>query len=235
MTVGIYALKFQGTEKLYIGQSIDVEARYSTHIYKMKYGIANNKLNKAYLKFGKPKLLVLLECTDQQELDINENLAIAIFDCVSNGFNICATAGGGTNQVGEDVGNSKFSNEEIVEAFMQLVYSQHLSTRQISDLTGVSKCVIDKISCYQLHKWLKVSYPDEYSILEKRTNLSRYGKGKTLKERGIIYPNILSPENVSYQVENTSQFAKDHKLNNAHLVQVLKGQERQHKGWRLEC
>ena len=59
-------------------------------------------------------------------------------------------------------------------------------------------------------------------------------KNKTLKERGIVYPNILSPLGISYTVENTSQFAKEHGLNNGHLVQVLKGQEKQHKGWRLQ-
>lgn len=51
---------------------------------------------------------------------------------------------------------------------------------------------------------------------------------------GIYLLRFKGTEGVSYTVENTSQFAKDHKLNNAHLVQVLRGKEKQHKGWKLD-
>ncbi len=233
MSIGIYLLRFKGTDKVYIGQSIDIEKRFSTHIYKMKYYKANRKLIEAYNSYGQPTLEILFEC-EKNELDENENLAIKEFNSVINGFNICETAGGGCDLSGENSASSKFNNKQIIQAFYYLINDQELTTKQISELTGVSKCVVDKISSFELHKWLEDEFPEDYEILRSRTMISRFGKGKTLKEKGIMYPNIISPDGQSYCVENTSQFAKDFGLNNGHLVQVLKGKEKQHKGWKLE-
>lgn len=232
MTCGIYLLRFRNTDKVYIGQSIDIEGRFRIHRTKLTTGIHTKKLSEAFYTYGYPTLEILLECTPE-ELDDNENLAIEIFDSVKAGFNCCKIAGGGNDAFGEDVGNSKYSNIQIEQSFLLLVSRPDLLSKDIEKLTGVSKYTIDAISGYKVHKWLQIKYPEQYSILKSRPS-SRFGKGKTLKERGIIYPNIVSTEGISYCVENTSQFAKDHCLNNAHLVQVLGGKEKQHKGWRLE-
>ena len=233
MTCGIYMLHFNNTNMVYIGQGTNVEVRYSTHISKMRRGVSAKKLQEAYNTFGEPTLEIILECVEE-ELDTMENQAIEIFNTVDTGFNSCYVAGGGCSLKGEDAGNSRFSNIEIISVFKFLVYNQNLSSKDISIYTGVSKSTIDAISCLRIHKWLKDSYPEEYILLENRLNISKLGKNKTLKERGIVYPRLISPTGIYYIVENTSQFAKDHKLNNGHLVQVLKGQEKQHKGWKLE-
>mgnify|MGYP001393639496 CR=1 FL=1 len=138
--------------------------------------------------------------------------------------------------MGEDNPASKYSNEEIDEVFFYLVHVPTLSSKDIEGITQVSKCVIDSIRIGRLgRRRLSLCYPEDYELLLRdRKNTNKCGKGKTLKERGIIYPPIISPEGISYIVENTSQFAKTHNLNNGHLVQVLKRQEKQHKGWRLE-
>lgn len=232
MTCGVYLLRFKGTDKVYVGQSLDIEDRFRIHRTKFKCSNHSKKLLEAFKFFGYPSLDILLECAPE-ELDTNENEAIDIFNAVENGFNSCKTAGGGNDSFGENVGNSKFSNIQIEQAFLLLVNSPELISKDIERITGVSKCTIDAISGYKVHLWLEDKYPEYYTILRNRPT-SRFGKGKTLKERGIVYPNIISPDGTSYSVENTSQFAKDHFLNNAHLVQVLKGKERQHKGWRLE-
>lgn len=231
MTCGVYILRFKGTDKVYIGQALDIEDRFRIHRSKLKCGTHAKKLLEAYKFFGYPSLEILLECTPAS-LDTNENEAIEIFDAVTNGFNTCKTAGGGNDSFGEDVGNSKFSNTQIEQAFLLLVNRPDLLSKDIASITGVSKDTIDAISCYKVHLWLEDKYPENYEILRNRPT-SRFGKGKTLKERGILYPDVISPDGVKYQVENTSQFAKDHKLNNGHLVQLLRGKEKQHKGWRL--
>lgn len=231
--IGIYILRFRGTDKVYIGQSINIENRFAAHCSKLRRGIGHKKLQIAYGLYGEPQLEVLMECLEE-ELDTLENEAIDIFNSVDYGFNICATAGGGCKLLGEDAGNSKYSNESIEQSFLLLVNKSGLTTPQISEITKVSKDTIYAISSGKVHLWLKDKYPIEYSILVSNKPTSRFGKGKTLKERGITYPKIISPEGIKYQVDNTSTFAKEHKLNNGHLVQVLKGQEKQHKGWRLE-
>jgi hypothetical protein len=169
-------------------------------------------------------------------MDIAEKEAISIFDSIKNGYNVNEGGYGGCSLYGQEAGNSCYTNEQIEASFLLLVNKQELCAKDISNITGVHKTTVDAISSFKVHTWLKDKYPIEYKILQdKRSNSLRFGKGKTLKERGIIYPKIVDPSTgIAYTVENTSQFAKVHKLNNAHLVQVLKGQEKQHKGWRLE-
>ena len=64
MTTGIYCLKFS-SGKYYIGKSINIEARYATHISKLKNGVASIKLNKEYVEcaYNLPELLIIEECT----------------------------------------------------------------------------------------------------------------------------------------------------------------------------
>lgn len=232
MSCGIYLLKFIGTSKVYIGQSLDIEGRYLIHRSKLKSGTHTAKLLEAYRMFGLPTLEILIEC-DAEDLDLVENEAIEIYDSVINGFNSCKTAGGGNNSFGEDVGNSKFTNLQTEKVFVLLATNQELSCKEISKLTNVSEHTVKAISGLKVHKWLHIKYPELYKALIDRPT-SRFGKGKTLKEKSIEYPPLLSPEGVYYIVENTSKFAKDHNLNNGHLVQVLKGKEKQHKGWKLD-
>lgn len=215
---------------MYIGQSIDIHARYRAHTSKFSRGIAADKLQQAYNRFGYPIVHTLVEC-EEALLDTYENSLIVEFNSVEDGFNACFKAGGGCSLTGEDVGNSKYSNNEIEEVFLLLVNRPDLNASQISNLTLVSKDTIYSLSS-KPRRWLQDKFPSEYAILNNRTT-SRFGKGKTLKERGIVYPPIVSPLGKEYIVENTSTFAKNHNLNNGHLVQVLKGREKAHKGWRL--
>ena len=48
MTTGIYQLVFKGTDKVYIGQSIDIEHRYKGHISCLQLGKGVSKLQNAY-------------------------------------------------------------------------------------------------------------------------------------------------------------------------------------------
>lgn len=230
MTCGIYLLTFVGTDKVYVGQSINIEKRLIAHTSLAKRGIHAHKLQKAFNTYGVPTLHIIKEC-EELHLDYEENMLIAEFNSVEDGFNSCKVAGGGHSLYGEDLGTSKYTNCQIEQAFLLLVYKQHLISKEISLITKVSKETIDSLSSVP-RKWLYKKYPEEYEVLKNRSTL-RFGKGKTLKERGIVYPDIVSPEGIAYTVENTSQFAITHKLNNAHLVQVLRGKEKQHKGWRL--
>jgi hypothetical protein len=231
MACGIYALIFNGTSMVYIGQSRNTGHRLNMHMSLMRRGIHAKKLQYAYNLYGEPQLEILEEC-NETELDILETKFIEEFDSVDRGFNTCRVPGKGSGLYGEDVYTSKFSNEQIEAAFHLLVYAQELSSTEISNLTGVSKYTVDSLSSVP-RDWLVKKYPEEYYILNSRV-LDRFGKGKTLKEKGIVYPNIVSPSGSVYVVENTSKFAKEHKLNNGHLVQVLRGREKQHKGWKLQ-
>ena len=62
MTCGIYKLNFNNTEKVYIGQSIDIESRFSKHKSALSRGVAAPKLQAAHTLYGIPNLEILTEC-----------------------------------------------------------------------------------------------------------------------------------------------------------------------------
>lgn len=232
MTIGIYKLTFNGTDKVYIGQSLNIEKRLVAHKSLFNREAHSKKLQAAYGLYGVPTLNILEVCPENL-LDTYENRYISELNTVDNGFNTLRCAGGGSSLEGEDVGSSLYTNIQIEEAFMYLVHSPEKTSKEISALTKVSKDTIDAISCFKVHKRLARLYPEEYDILRSRDISKNRAKNKTLKDLDKNYPKITSPEGVSYEIENCSQFSKLHNLNNAHVIQVLKGKEKQHKGWRV--
>jgi hypothetical protein len=61
MTCGIYLLKFY-SGKVYIGQSVDIEARWAQHFKDFRFYRAAKCLQNEWNKFGDPETFVLLEC-----------------------------------------------------------------------------------------------------------------------------------------------------------------------------
>jgi len=122
MTIGIYILKFHGTDKVYVGQSLRIEERFNKHKLKLNNGLANYKLMDAYSKYGYPILEVIVETDIDEDLDTLENEAIEIYDAVNNGFNINSKAGGGgIGLQGEAHGNSRYTNSDILKVFKFLI------------------------------------------------------------------------------------------------------------------
>jgi len=232
MTCGIYLLEFKGTDKVYIGQSIDIENRYQIHISKARRNIHAKKLQKAFNTYGIPSIHILKVC-DKSLLDYEEECLISEFNSVTDGFNSCKIPGGGHELFGQDI-NAKYTNDQIIEAFLLLVNKPELTFLEISKITGVSKDTIDSLSS-KPRKWLEDLFPEQYLLLKTRSTVLRFGKNKTLADKNNNYPNLVSPEGIVYTVENCSQFSKKHGLNNAHVIQVLKGKEKQHKGWKIYC
>ena len=231
MTTGVYLLAFENTDKVYIGQSLNIERRMINHISKFRRGIHAIKLQEAYNIYGQPTLHILEEC-DSLDLDKNETIYIEEFNSYHDGFNSTAKPGGGCNLNGQDAGNSKYLNADIEKAFLYLVDSPKLTSAEISKLVDVSKCTIDAISSGKVHLWLQDVYPEKYKELLNRP-VNR-GKNKTLADIGNNYPRLISPQGVAYTVNNCAEFSRTHNLNNSHIIQVLKGKAQSHKGWKAE-
>lgn len=232
MVTGIYLLKFEGTNKVYVGQSIDIYKRFTEHKLSFKLGLCSEKLKYAFSTFGTPSLLILTECS-KEELDKEENEAIEIFNAVVDGFNTKGKSGSmyGSN-FGELASQSKYSNIQYIAVFKLLV-ENILTFAKITEATGVSIATIRLIASLDTHRWLKDLYPDEYKILEsikgtrKESRSCAAGQGKT-------YPPIISPNGeVFTNISNISKFAAQHKLDHSATCKVLNGRITQHKGWKL--
>lgn len=166
MTCGVYILKFKGTDKVYIGQSLNIENRYSKHLNKMRKQDSTIKLNSAYREYGDPTIEVLKTC-EPVLLDETETSFIKQYNAIDNGFNAydTLTSSGGSPLPGELNGNATYSDTQIVKVFKELLINT-LTHTEIAEVTGVSTNVVSKVSSGSSHRWLEEKYPEEYLKLE---------------------------------------------------------------------
>lgn len=231
MTIGIYRLEFAGTSKCYIGQSTNIEYRFTHHLILMRKQESSIKLNEAYKLYGNPTLEVLCECAEE-ELDKCEAEAIEIFDAVHSGFNTCVSAGGKSSLRGEKHPNSGYDNKQILEALHYLVTRLDLNIPEIAKHLDVSKSLLLGISSLLTHKWLEDANPTEYSILRK--NLEDGVRREATKNGPKVETfKLVSPAGDIHTVTNTMEFAKLHNLDKSHLGKLRTGERKSHKGWKL--
>lgn len=192
MTCGIYKLNFEGTHKVYIGQSNNIESRIRAHQTSMKNGKCSKKLKEAYLLYGTPKIETIIEC-EEHELDSCENEAISIWNSVSDGFNTLEKAGDSPKYLakGEEHVGYVYSNNEIEEAFL-LMTNSTLTLKQISEATNVRYSTIIGIRSQHNHRWLEEKYPAEYAAMLN-------SKGTRNINNGVGYGNSKYPREKLYQ------------------------------------
>lgn len=231
MSCGIYKLSFNGTDKVYIGQSNNIQNRYRQHITRMSNGQASVLLQEAYLKYGKPSIEVILDC-NEDELDECENEVIAIFNSVENGFNTLAKAGDIPRRVGEDHGRALYSNDTVEDALFALLSNPLVSIAKIADMVGISKENLYLIANGTNHRWLETKFPKEYANMLELSG-TRRATSQSASNRGVVYPLLKSPEGQVFKIENIKAFAREHGLDNGHVGKVLHGKYKSHKGWKL--
>jgi hypothetical protein len=245
MTCGIYKLKFNNTNKLYIGQSINIEDRYLSHIRNMRSNNSSNKLLEAYNIYGIPQYEIILECAED-ELDIYENEAIQIFDSYNNGFNTLETAEEmpkWKNKLkGEEGPTAIYTNDQILQA-INLMCDPLFTLVKISELTNIKYTTIRKISQGTQHLWVLEQYPELWNrMLATRTerkannvkNRSELLKYKfCAKSQGIVYPLVIFTDGTVHNIENFSEFCRINNLQAANLRKVINGKRISHKGWKL--
>jgi hypothetical protein len=227
MTCGIYKLEFKGLDGVYIGQSINIEIRYISHKYSLKKGTGARKLQEAYNIYGAPSLSILLECTEE-ELNINEQEAIDIFNSVNNGLNTKEVYGDKIirSLSGVNHPRSKYSEAQIVEVFFQIL--QGITQQNISIDTGVNIATIREISTGNVHKWLKELFEEEYLEM-----LGKKGNRSTSAAKGIVYPLVISPTGDITNISNLREFCLANSLDRRNMSRLFKKECHSVKGWKL--
>jgi hypothetical protein len=213
-------MRFSGTDKVYIGQSLDIENRKIQHNTLFHTSKASKKLQKAYNVYGTPSICTLEEC-EPAELDSLEYEAILVYDSVNNGFNTKTSPCGGSNLPGDLNGNAKYSNSQICKSVLLLVQVPKLSYPQITNLTGISKSMLVEIATGRSHRWLAKEMPVEYSLLMSFKNC----------RNTRLYPLIKSPTGEVFKVEHLTKFCNEHGLDNGNMSKVLTGKKKQYLGW----
>jgi group I intron endonuclease len=231
MTSGIYKLNFNGTDKVYIGQSVLLERRLYQHVYGMRKGTSSYKLNQAYKNYGPPTLEILEHCL-VENLNTQEKHYISKFNSVAEGFNTINDFTFRVDLQGDKHVRSLYSNEKIIEALNCLVDSPHISIQEASETLHISSKVISHIMAGTSHTWLNKEFPEKYVTLMSLKG-TRNSFAKSAAGKGIIYPTILSPDNIKYDVTNVTQFSKTYNLDTGALHRVLTRKAKSHKGWKL--
>ncbi len=225
MTCGIYTLNFKGTDKLYIGLSINIEARYRHHIYALKNNIAPEKLQHAYSTFGEPYYKILIEAT-VDELESLEKEAIDIFNSIENGFNSRegGAVGASLTIQGEKNGRAKHTEEIYLSIFFDILNTKD-SYKIIASRYNVSIQVVDHIALGISHKtWISSMFPEEYKKL-----------AKVVKERKLIYMELVNINtNEEIVVTSIINFSKESGIAKSTLSGLKTGALTVAGPWRLK-
>lgn len=224
MTIGIYALQFIGTDKIYVGQSINIERRFTTHMREMNKNVhINCKVQETYNLY-KQVSLQILEITNIEKLTEREIYWIKILNTIEDGLNITYPSIGASH--GPYFSNSKFSKLEIIKVFRHSYLQTYsgLSYKDIADKLNVPTSLINNIRSGKNHLWLASLYPYQYTkmrnLVGTRNNMIT---GKTYSLR--------SPTMEIHEFTSITSFSNLHKLDRGNLNRIINGKGKSCKGW----
>lgn len=237
MDSGIYKLDFSDNS-FYIGRSVNIYSRYTKHVSLLKQG-ANGckKLQNKYTQLKEIPSMSVLEKCSVDVLSVREEYWIKEYNAQKDGLNILP--GGEDILYGENSPNSKYTNEQVLEIVYLLGEGSGATLENISNSTGVTVSAIRDIISGRTHSWVKNQYPEIY---QKMKDAAASRKANSLKNlnpsanrKTLVYPKVVSPEGIVYEIDTLSAFCSKHNLTAPNLSKVLKGERPHHKGWKLEC
>ncbi len=228
MTIGIYLLCFEGTDQVYIGQSVNIENRYKGHRHDLKTGTGSNtKMHSAYKLYGMPSCNILKTCTIE-ELDELEMDLINEFDSVTNGLNKIYYPNSGYGGVRSS--GSIYSEELIIKSF-KLICDKAITIREAASITGIGQSALADISSGIAHKWLSIQFPQEYAIMLKNGEYRRHNC-RTAKTLGKLNLSIIHNSGIIiHNIENIRKTAREIGVDPSSLNRVLNNKANQVKGW----
>lgn len=124
--IGIYKITKKENGKAYIGQSNDIQRRFSEHQTK---GVESRiPLDIAIQKYGKDAFTyeVIEECS-LEELNEKETYWIKFYNTVENGYN--CSYGGNQQSVGSQNGRAKLTEEDVIN--IRIAYSNHERQKEV--------------------------------------------------------------------------------------------------------
>lgn len=190
MSIGIYKITNKINNKCYIGQSVDVEKRITTHFwaaFRENLPSYNNHLYQAIRKYGEENfdyvILKTLKEPDKVSLDKLEQYYIKKYDSFHNGYNM--NEGGNTaNQniaSGERNGHAKLTEKDVIE--IRKAYNNHELKRD------VYKRYEDRINKTGFHKiWNWNTWKNILPEYHNKENIkwhSHQGKGLSSEQASL--------------------------------------------------
>jgi len=139
MIQGIYKLINNKTEQVYVGQSIDIEERFKSHMYMLKTNTHHAyKLQRMYNQYKPLKSfnmeLQVLETIDKRKyLNSREDFYIELYDSHQNGYNSIGVNGDKTHTKRREFDDNKFQkitkNREKFGKYIEIYGDNIIQTR----------------------------------------------------------------------------------------------------------
>ena len=152
MSCGIYKITNLINNKVYIGQSIDIEQRWYNHLHRHQRS-KDLPLYRAFKKYGITNFAfnIIEEC-NVQNLDEREKYWIQYYDSYNNGYNM-TTGGQGTHNI-----EIKLSAKDI-KNIINLLQDDKLSQGEIAELYNVGQDTISEINQGKTRRQNNIEYP----------------------------------------------------------------------------
>lgn len=180
----------------------------------------------AYDNLGIPKFEIIIDC---EEADLKD-CEIEAFNIFKPTLNLAPAGGEFPISVGETNSQSKYSNKTLMNAIVYVSENLDEPLKSVSKKLNIHYSTLKNICNGHGHKWLALSLPEQYTKVLGNAGKRVYN---TASSKGIVYPNIVSPEGLEYCVTNATAFAREHNLNQGTLGQLLHGKVNHHHGWTL--
>lgn len=158
---GIYIIKNKINNKVYVGKSVNIQARWYAHKYSSESEKAQDhytKIHQAMKLLGKDNFYYeILELCSYLELSDREKYWISYYDSYKNGYNMTL---GGEDNIGESNGRHILTKEQVEE--IRLAYGEKIPFRDVyENYKGViSKRGLQKVWHFETWKYI---YPEVYT------------------------------------------------------------------------
>ena len=124
--IGIYKITNNINGKIYIGQSNNIQRRFSEH--QTKGSASRIPVDIAIQKYGKENFsFEILEECPVEELNIKETKWITYFNSIENGYN--CSPGGNQQSVGSNNGRAILTEDEV--KIIRRAYADHLRRKDV--------------------------------------------------------------------------------------------------------
>ena len=220
---GIYKLEFSDGS-YYVGQATNLVKREQDHISALKNGTHfNRNVQSKYSKLNSfPTFLVVCYCEigllnskETELIDLNDSMCM----------NIMA---GGKSTYGEAHPCSKYSTEEVINAFNMLLAAPGVLHQEVADIVGIHVGTVHDISAGRGRAYteLKKLYPEAYARLLGRKADNTRGKNTTVFRH-------VNGEEVTLLTGEYSEFCRKNGIHMSNMSKVIKGSRKSTGGWYL--
>ena len=235
MTCGIYlgAPNSADTDKVYIGQSTNIESRIIRHTSSMLRGEHTKKIQEAYSKYGPFSWEVIKEC-DEDELDEYEEYYIKVYNAYTDGFNSYQNSHSAPILYGLEHGRVTDELAQTYKNILDLTITNPIYSRyKVSEVLGIEPYIVSHVWYAPEGFWLAKEFPVEYESIQDLRGTRKLG-GATASQQGIIYPRLLNSRLESFSVDNVRNFAREHSLDKGDLSKLLNKKKPYTKGWIIQ-